>query len=272
MTRQIALDLETTGLSGTDRIVEIGCVELNNGIITGTTLQYYLNPEQDIHPMAIQVHGLTTEFLADQPRFAQIEAEFIKFIKGAELLIHNAPFDTRFLDYELSLTNSPHHSLTALCSVSDTLALARTRYPGEPRHKLNTLCHLHGIDTSARDLHGALLDAKLLAQVYQAMMKNEVVPRSPKPPRRTAPPQPRRPVVNKAARTPKKPLTKTVWRRICARESKKFKTKTGLPFKYKIEGNAIVPDRPRGKYPIEKGALATGTAPSANGWAKQDAR
>ena len=140
--------------------------------------------------MAIRVHGLTREFLAGQPRFAQIEAEFIKFIKGAELLIHNAPFDTRFLDYELSLTNSPHHRLTDLCTVSDTLALARTRYPGEPRHKLNTLCHLHGIDTSARDLHGALLDAKLLAQVYLAMIKDEVVPRQTKPLKHSSSPVP----------------------------------------------------------------------------------
>ena len=167
MSRQVVLDTETTGLLREQghRIVEIGCVELVNRRLTGQRRQYYLNPERDIDSGAQDVHGLSKEFLADKPVFAQIEAELMEFLAGAELVIHNADFDVGFIDYELSLTDSPNKSLTDSCTVLDSLALANERHPGQSNN-LNALCKRYGVDNTQRELHGALLDAEILAEVY----------------------------------------------------------------------------------------------------------
>jgi DNA polymerase III subunit epsilon len=168
--RQIVLDTETTGLEAAQghRIIEIGCVELVNRRPSGRTFRRYLNPERPIDPGAEAVHGLTTEFLANQPKFAQIVDEFIGFVAGAELIIHNAPFDVGFLDHELGRLPPPQRLLTDLCTILDTLALARQLHPGQ-RNSLDALCKRYGVDNSSRDLHGALLDARILADVYLAM-------------------------------------------------------------------------------------------------------
>jgi DNA polymerase-3 subunit epsilon len=168
--RQVILDTETTGLEPAQghRIIEIGCVELVNRRLTGRTFQRYLNPERSIDAGAEAVHGLTAAFLKDQPTFAAIVGEFVEFIAGAELLIHNAPFDTAFVDHEFGRLPPPQRLLTDLCSIQDTLALARQIHPGQ-RNSLDALCKRYGIDASQRDLHGALLDARLLADVYLAM-------------------------------------------------------------------------------------------------------
>ena len=168
--RQIVLDTETTGLevSQGHRIIEIGCVELVNRRPSGRTFQRYLNPERAIDAGAQAVHGLTSSFLADQPKFSQIVDEFVAFAAGAELIIHNAPFDVGFLDHELGRLPPPLRLLTDLCTILDTLVLARQLHPGQ-RNSLDALCKRYGVDNSRRELHGALLDAWILADVYLAM-------------------------------------------------------------------------------------------------------
>lgn len=170
MTRQVFLDTETTGLSpdAGDRIVELGCVEMVNRRLTGRNLHFYLNPERPNNEEAVRVHGLTDEFLADKPLFAQIADEFLGFIEGAELIMHNASFDVGFLDAELSRLDPAAVRISERCSVLDTLKLARERFPGQ-RNSLDALCKRLGVDNTARELHGALLDANLLAEVYLSL-------------------------------------------------------------------------------------------------------
>lgn len=168
--RQIVLDTETTGLEAADghRIIEIGCYELCYRRATGKTFHHYLNPEREVEPGAIEVHGITNEFLADKPRFAEVAAELVAFIRDAELIIHNAPFDVGFLDHELGRLEGHWERVTEYCRVTDTLMLARELHPGQ-RNSLDALCTRYTIDNSQRNLHGALLDAQLLAEVYLAM-------------------------------------------------------------------------------------------------------
>ena len=168
--RQIVLDTETTGLEWKkgNRVVEIGCVELIERRPTGRTYQQYIHPERQFEPGAQEVTGLTLEFLADKPKFAAIADEFLAFIEGAELIIHNAAFDVGFLDYELSLLGSHYGRLRDRVSVVDSLEMARQRYPGQ-RNSLDALCKRLGVDNSHRQLHGALLDSQLLADAYLAM-------------------------------------------------------------------------------------------------------
>jgi len=171
--RQIVLDTETTGLNprGGDRIIEIGCLELINRRLTGNSLHLYVNPERDSEPGALAVHGLTTEFLADKPKFAEIANELVRFVEGSEVLIHNAPFDTGFLDAELQKVDLPVFAECCL-SVIDTLVLAKELHPGK-RNSLDALCERYGISNAHRTLHGALLDANLLAEVYLAMTRGQ---------------------------------------------------------------------------------------------------
>jgi DNA polymerase-3 subunit epsilon len=168
--RQVVLDTETTGLevSQGHRIIEIGCVELVGRRLTGRHFHRYINPERDIDAGAIEVHGITNTFLADKPVFASIAREFVEFIEGAELIIHNAPFDLGFLDAELQRLDADAAGLEQRCEVMDTLIMARNRHPGQ-RNSLDALCQRYGVDNSSRDLHGALLDAEILADVYLAM-------------------------------------------------------------------------------------------------------
>jgi len=167
--RQVVLDTETTGLEVEQqhRVIEIGCVELFNRRLTGRTYHQYLNPERDIDEGAQQVHGLTREELARAPTFSQVHAEFLEFIRDAELIIHNAPFDIAFLNAELARIESAH-KVDDLCRVLDSLALARQMHPGQ-RNNLDALCKRYSVDNSHRDNHGALLDARILAEVYLAM-------------------------------------------------------------------------------------------------------
>ena len=168
--RQIVLDTETTGLEPAQghRIIEIGCVELVNRRLTGNTWHQYIRPERDIDEGAVEVHGITNEFLADKPVFAEIVDDFLAFVDGAELVIHNAPFDVGFINHELALLEPPRGPIEQHCRVLDTLAMARELHPGQ-RNSLDALCKRYEVDNSARDLHGALLDARILAQVYLAM-------------------------------------------------------------------------------------------------------
>ena len=168
--RQIVLDTETTGLEVEQqhRIIEIGCVELNNRRLTGRAFHRYLNPQRDIDEGALQVHGLTLEQLAKEPTFAEIHAEFLDFVRDAELVIHNAPFDVAFLNAELARLEAPPPRITEICTVLDTLALARQMHPGQ-RNNLDALCRRYSVDNSHREYHGALLDARILAEVYLAM-------------------------------------------------------------------------------------------------------
>ena len=171
--RQIVLDTETTGLSPADghRIIEVGCVEMVNRRLTGNTLHHYINPQRDIDEGAMQVHGLTLEMLADKPLFEHIADEFLAFIDGAELLIHNAPFDVGFLDAEFKrLKRDP--VVKCCAAVTDTLAMARELHPGR-RNSLDVLCDRYGVSNAHRKLHGALLDAELLADVYLAMTRGQ---------------------------------------------------------------------------------------------------
>jgi DNA polymerase-3 subunit epsilon len=164
--RQIVLDTETTGLSaeGGDRIIEIGCVELLARKLTGNNKHFYLNPERDSHEDALKVHGISNEFLRDKPRFAAISDELMDYLAGAEIIIHNAAFDVAFLNKELELAGK--RAFTSYVSqVTDTLAMAKDMYPGK-RNSLDALCDRLGVDNSGRTLHGALLDAELLADVY----------------------------------------------------------------------------------------------------------
>jgi DNA polymerase-3 subunit epsilon len=167
--RQVVLDTETTGLEVEQqhRVIEIGCVELFNRRLTGRTFHQYLNPERDIDEGAQQVHGLTREKLAKEPTFAQVHPEFLEFIRDAELIIHNAPFDIAFLNAELARIEIAH-KISDLCRVLDSLALARQMHPGQ-RNNLDALCKRYSVDNSRRDYHGALLDARILAEVYLAM-------------------------------------------------------------------------------------------------------
>lgn len=169
--RQVVLDTETTGLEASQghRIIEIGCVELFSRRATGRHFHCYLNPEREVDEGARAVHGMSLKDLADKPRFAEIATEFTQFISGAELIIHNAGFDVGFLDAELArLDSTAPVRIGELCQVLDTLSLAREMHPGQ-RNNLDALCKRYGIDNSHRDLHGALLDARILADVYLAM-------------------------------------------------------------------------------------------------------
>lgn len=168
--RQIVLDTETTGLevSQGHRIIEIGCVELVNRRLTGRHYHQYINPERDIDAGAMEVHGITPEFLADKPVFARIAEAFLTFIGDAELIIHNAPFDVGFLDSELQRYRAGYTGVESHCHIVDTLQMARHKHPGQ-RNNLDVLCSRYAVDNSTRDLHGALLDAEILADVYLAM-------------------------------------------------------------------------------------------------------
>lgn len=166
--REIVLDTETTGMfpDEGDRIVEIGCLELINHVPTGKTLQFYLNPERDVPPEAVAVHGLTAEFLKDKPVFSQVYTDFLDFIGDARLVIHNAEFDMKFLNAELkSVGDKP----LEWGRVVDTVTMARQKYPGQPAN-LDALCRRFGIDNTERTLHGALLDSELLAEVYLELL------------------------------------------------------------------------------------------------------
>lgn len=165
--RQVILDTETTGLSWErgNRVVEIGCVEFVDRRPTGRTYHQYLNPDCAFEQGAQEVTGLTLEFLADKPRFGEVVDEFLAFIDGAALVIHNAAFDVGFLDNELRLAGARYGCLADRCQIEDSLALARERYPGQ-RNSLDALCRRLGVDNAHRQLHGALLDAQLLAEVY----------------------------------------------------------------------------------------------------------
>jgi DNA polymerase III subunit epsilon len=171
--RQIFLDTETTGLypDQGDRIIEIGCVELVNRKLTGNNLHFYLNPGRDSHEEALKVHGITTEFLRDKPKFDAVADELLAYLGGAEIIIHNAAFDVGFLNKELSLAGrEPFRQFVA--SVTDTLVMAKEMYPGK-RNGLDALCDRLGVDNSGRTLHGALLDAELLADVYINMTRGQ---------------------------------------------------------------------------------------------------
>jgi DNA polymerase-3 subunit epsilon len=168
--RQIVLDTETTGLEASQghRIIEIGCVELVNRKLTGNHYHQYINPRRDIDQGAIEVHGITLEFLADKPLFEQVAADFMEFVHGAELIIHNAPFDVGFLNAELKRLEGKQSSVDQVCKIIDTLVMARGKHPGQ-RNSLDALCQRYDVDNSQRDLHGALLDAEILADVYLMM-------------------------------------------------------------------------------------------------------
>ncbi len=172
--RQVVLDTETTGLDPSQghRVIEIGCVEIINRKLTNRHFHCYLNPDRDIDAGAIEVHGITPAFLADKPRFYQIESEFLAFVDGAELVIHNAPFDIGFLNAELARSDSTNTSMDSFCTVLDSLVLARQRHPGQ-RNNLDALCKRYDIDNTQRELHGALLDAEILADLYLVMTSGQ---------------------------------------------------------------------------------------------------
>ncbi|HIA08691.1 MAG TPA: DNA polymerase III subunit epsilon [Chromatiaceae bacterium] len=173
--RQVVLDTETTGLDPSQghRIIEIGCVEIVNRHVTRNHYHQYINPQRDIDAGAMEVHGISTEMLADKPLFAEIADDFLNYIRDAELIIHNAPFDVGFLDHELKRIKAAR-PLTKVCSgVIDTLVFARKLHPGQ-RNSLDALCKRYGVDNSQRDLHGALLDAEILADVYLTMTGGQV--------------------------------------------------------------------------------------------------
>jgi len=168
--RQIVLDTETTGLEVAQghRVIEIGCVEMLDRRLTGRHFHRYINPQREVEEGAFEVHGISNEFLRDKPGFAQIAEEFVDFVRGAELIIHNAPFDVGFLDNELALLGADWGRVRDYCSVTDTLVLARARHPGQ-KNNLDALCKRYAVDNSQRELHGALLDAEILADVYLQM-------------------------------------------------------------------------------------------------------
>ncbi len=169
--RSVVLDTETTGMPVADghRIIEIGCVELIGRRLTGRHFHVYLQPDREIDEGAIAVHGITNEFVQDKPRFKEIADEFFEFIKGAQLIIHNAAFDVGFINNEFALIKQNERAdLSEHCSILDTLLMARERHPGQ-RNNLDALCKRYGVDNSGRDLHGALLDAEILADVYLTM-------------------------------------------------------------------------------------------------------
>ena len=166
MSRQIVLDTETTGLSAEngDRVIELGCVELLNRKLTGNDLHFYFNPERESHEDALKVHGLTSDFLRDKPKFAALANDVVEYLRGAELIIHNAAFDVGFLNKEFELAGLPPLR-EFVAEVTDTLAMAKAVYPGK-RNSLDALCDRFGVDRSNRTFHGAKLDAQLLADVY----------------------------------------------------------------------------------------------------------
>lgn len=172
--RQVVLDTETTGLEPSQghRIIEIGCVELINRKFTGRTYHQYVKPDRQVDAEAVEVHGITDEFLADKPEFSQVASEFFEFIRGSQLVIHNAPFDVGFINHEfmwLDQAQGTHFGrVEDYCQVLDTLVLSRKMHPGS-RHSLDALCKKYGIDNSHRELHGALLDSEILADVYLMM-------------------------------------------------------------------------------------------------------
>lgn len=175
MARQIVLDTETTGIETRDgnRIIEIGCVEIIDRKMTGNNYHQYIQPDRESEEGALAVHGITSEFLADKPRFDVIAREFLDYIRGAELIIHNAPFDIGFLDYELSRLQGVWGSVTDICSVTDSLEMAREMHPGQ-RNSLDALCKRYDINNAHRELHGALLDSEILGDVYLAMTGGQV--------------------------------------------------------------------------------------------------
>ena len=168
--RQVVLDTETTGLEAEagHRIIELGCVELVNRRATGQTFHRYVNPERAVDAGALEVHGIDDEFLATQPRFAEVAGEFLAFVQGAELVIHNADFDVEFINHELRRLNDATQDILRQCTILDTLGLARRLHPGQ-RNSLDALAKRYSVDNSRRELHGALLDAQILADVYLAM-------------------------------------------------------------------------------------------------------
>ncbi|WP_192459216.1 DNA polymerase III subunit epsilon [Musicola keenii] len=174
ITRQVVLDTETTGMNRLGvhyeghRIIEIGAVEVINRRLTGRHYHVYLKPDRLVDPEAFQIHGISDEFLIDRPTYADIVDEFIEFIRGAELVIHNASFDIGFMDYEFRMLNRDIPKTETFCSITDSLAMARRLFPGK-RNNLDVLCTRYQIDNSKRTLHGALLDAEILAEVYLAM-------------------------------------------------------------------------------------------------------
>lgn len=171
--RQIVLDTETTGLNprSGDRVIEIGCVELQNRRLTGNNFHSYVNPERDSEDGALAVHGLTTEFLSDKPKFAEIADELRSYLKGAQIIIHNAPFDVAFLDAEFGRLGIPRFQ-EHVTDIVDTLVRAKAMHPGK-RNSLDALCDRYGVSNAHRALHGALLDAELLAEVYLAMTRGQ---------------------------------------------------------------------------------------------------
>ena len=173
--RQVVLDTETTGLEIDEghRIIEIGCVEIVGRKVTRRHYHQYINPERDIDDGALEVHGITRQFLMDKPRFAEVWEGFLEFVDGSELVIHNAAFDIAFVNHEMKLIESSLGSLTDYCSVVDSLELARDRHPGQ-KNNLDALCKRYNVDNSQRELHGALLDAEILADVYLLMTGGQV--------------------------------------------------------------------------------------------------
>lgn len=168
--RQILLDTETTGLEPKQghRIIEIGCVEMVNRRLTQNHYHQYIQPDRDIDSEAVEVHGITNQFLADKPRFVDVAEAFIEYVRGAELIIHNAPFDVGFINNEFRLMGTGLPPLEEICTITDSLQLARKQYPGQ-KNNLDALCRRLDIDNSSRTLHGALLDSEILAEVYLAM-------------------------------------------------------------------------------------------------------
>ena len=175
MVRQIIMDTETTGLETRDghRVIEIGCVEVIDRKMTGHNYHQYLQPDRESDEAALAVHGITSEFLADKPRFNDIAATFIDYIRGAELIIHNAPFDIGFLNYELSRLDGDWGNIESICTITDSLIMAREMHPGQ-RNSLDALCKRYDINNAHRELHGALLDSEILGDVYLAMTGGQV--------------------------------------------------------------------------------------------------
>ncbi|MDJ0834762.1 MAG: DNA polymerase III subunit epsilon [Gammaproteobacteria bacterium] len=170
MNRQVVLDTETTGLEPSQghRIIEIGCIEIINRRVTNNHWHYYIQPDREIDNGAFEVHGISNEYLADKPRFHELVDSFLEYIRGAELIIHNAPFDVGFLNHELGLLDGDYPRIEDICGVLDTLVMARQKHPGQ-KNNLDALCKRYEIDNSARTLHGALLDSEILAEVYLIM-------------------------------------------------------------------------------------------------------
>ena len=179
MTRQIILDTETTGLHPEDgeRIIEIGCIEIINRKITSNSFHTYLNPEKPVSIAALEVHGINNDFLADKPKFADIAEQLIAYLKAAEIIIHNAGFDTGFLNHEIAKANQQKAlelpDIETICTITDSLALAKKKHPGQ-RNSLDALCKRYQVDNSQRNIHGALLDAQLLTEVYLSMTGGQI--------------------------------------------------------------------------------------------------